>query len=140
MTVGVWDEARAGHVAAGSFGETLDATISSRLAPDTAGRTVSVTAGGTVGVNLADTEGQLATGSFASGLIGEIVDAILDVAVEGSRTLAQTLRGLWSFGLTKASGFNASPIVLRDAADTKNRITIAHNSTGRTSVTINDLD
>jgi hypothetical protein len=31
----VWDEARAGHVAAGSFGEQLDASVASRLASGT---------------------------------------------------------------------------------------------------------
>lgn len=69
-----------------------------------------------------------------------IASTLLGAAVEGSRTLAQTLRGLWSFGLTKASGFDTGTVVLRDAGDTKDRITIGTASTGRTSVTVGDLD
>lgn len=70
----------------------------------------------------------------------EIAAAVLAAVVEGSRTLKQTLTGLWAWTLTKASGFDTGTVVLRDAADTKNRATITTAGSGRTAVTIHDLD
>ena len=62
----VWDEARAGHVASGSFGEVLDATISSRLA--TSGYTAPLDAAGiraAVGLAAANLDTQVAALSTA---------------------------------------------------------------------------
>ncbi len=82
----------------------------------------------------------ISAASLATAAVTKITDAIKAMTIEGSRTFAQTLRGLWSLGLTKASGFNTGTIVTRDAADSKDRMTIVTGSTGRTSVTVGDLD
>lgn len=47
----VWDELRSGHAVSGSFAEFIDAAISSRLAPTTAGRTLDVSTGGEAGID-----------------------------------------------------------------------------------------
>lgn len=50
----VWDEARAGHTAADTFGDYLDIEVSSRLAPTVAARTLDVSAGGEAGLDWAN--------------------------------------------------------------------------------------
>ena len=77
---------------------------------------------------------------IAGDAVTEIAAGVLGSVVEGTRTVAQTMRGLWSLGLTKASGFNTGTVALRSADDTKTRVTVATNATGRTGVTVGDLD
>ncbi len=52
----VWNSLQANYDVCGSFGVLLDSTITSRLAPTTAGRTLDVSAGGAAGVDWANVE------------------------------------------------------------------------------------
>lgn len=54
VAAAVWDELKASHTTAGTFGVNLDAAVSSRLAPTTAGRTLAVAATGQAGVDWAN--------------------------------------------------------------------------------------
>lgn len=111
----VWDEASADHVAAGSTGErverldiiasggaggltnaravlidNLDAPVTSRLAPTTAGRTLDVTATGEAGLDLDNTAGGLAKGTEITGfndlsaaqVNAEMDQALIDVRLD----------------------------------------------------------
>ena len=126
-----------GRVTAAVATNTDMATVLSRLSSARAGYLDNLSAGAVA------LQGTLSSVSSAVGSLpsaGAVATAVLASVVEGSRTMAQTLRGLWSLGLTKASGFDTGTVVLRDAADGKNRVTIATGPTGRTSVTVGDLD
>lgn len=64
------------------------------------------------------------------------VQAVWDYAVEGSMTAVQAMRGMFAALCNKLSGAATTTIVVRDAADTKARITAVVDGSGnRTSVT-----
>lgn len=105
---GVWDEARAGHVAAGSFGEGV----------------ATVVGGVTVDTNNDKTGYRLsATG----------VDDVLEEVVEGTSTLRQYLRLMASALFAKLSGAATTTITIRDVGDTKNRIVATVDANGNRS-------
>jgi hypothetical protein len=68
--------------------------------------------------------------------VGEIADGVLDDAVEGSETLRQAVRLMRASLVGKLSGAASTTVTIRDAADTKNRITATVTADGdRTAVT-----
>lgn len=91
-------------------------------------------------IRTAFSQAQVINAVTAAPSAATVAAAVLAEAVEGSRTLKQTLTGLWAGVLAKVSGFDTDTLVFRDAADTKNRITVVTAATGRTSITIHDLD
>jgi hypothetical protein len=120
----VWDEARAGHVAAGSFGEFIDAAISSRsshAAPDLSNldATISSRASQT-SVDTVDTNVDailVDTGTTIPGLISglndpsaaAIADAVWDEAIADHLGAGSTGEAL------NASGGGATPAAIADA-------------------------
>lgn len=146
----VWDEARAGHVAGGSFGEGV-ASVQGNVtgsAASVTGAVGSVTgaAGSVTGSVGSVAAGGITSSSFAAGavtasaLAADAVDEIIDEPVEGSVTLRQAIRALLAYTAAKVSGGGTTTIVYRDLADTKNRITLTVDASGnRSAVVINDL-
>lgn len=67
------------------------------------------------------------------------VDAVLDEVVEGTRTVRQYLRGFASALLAKLSGAATTTIVIRDTADTKDRVTATVDADGNRSAVTLDL-
>lgn len=112
----VWDEATAGHVTAGTFGEQLKTDVDAIL-DDT----------GTAGVVIATSEEQ------------SIADSLLDRAdsIETGLTLRQALRLIVAANAGKLSGAATTTITIRNAvADTKTRITATVDASGnRSSIT-----
>jgi hypothetical protein len=70
--------------------------------------------------------------------LGEIADAVLDDAVEGSETLRQAVRLIRAAAVGKLSGAATTEITIRDAADTKARITATVDSNGNRSAVTTD--
>jgi hypothetical protein len=69
------------------------------------------------------------------------VAAVWGYVVENSKTVAQVLRGIKAAVFGKLSGAATATVVVRDDADTKNRITVTADADGnRTAVVSNDLD
>lgn len=138
----------------------LDATVSSRLAPTTAGRTLDVTTTGEAGIDWANigapttsqtlsgttvgtatavgTVNALAANSVnASALAADAVDEILDEVIEGTYTLRQMMRLVASTLASKVSGASGTTITFRDIGDTKDRIVATVDSAGnRSALTI----
>jgi hypothetical protein len=141
----VWDELVADHVGAGSTGErlerldiiasggsggltnaravlldNLDAAVTSRLAPTTAGRTLDVTATGEAGVDLDNTAGTLAKTTDITGfndLSAAAVNTEVDTAIVDARldellvadsdidgAAPPTVGSVWFEALTKTAG------------------------------------
>lgn len=109
----VWDEARSGHVAAGSFGEYVNANV----------------------VSMAD--GVITAAKVAADVGTEIATAVWDFAVEGVFTAKQLMRGYASALFGKSTGQNTTTRRYRDLADTKDRIVATTDATGRTAITPN---
>lgn len=112
-----------------------DAITDAKVASDVTiasvtGSVGSVTAAVTVGTNNDKTGYRLsATG----------VDDVLDEAVEGSATLRQYMRGIFSALMGKSSGHESGAPVYRDAADTKDRITATTDANGNRTAITTDL-
>lgn len=67
------------------------------------------------------------------------VDDVLDEVVEGTTTVRQYLRGFASALLAKLSGAATTTVVIRDAGDTKDRITATVDADGNRSAVTLDL-
>ncbi|MDP9202817.1 MAG: hypothetical protein M3P26_12900 [Gemmatimonadota bacterium] len=143
----IWDRATSLLTVAGSIGKRLaddiDATISSR----------STFAGGAV-ASVTGSVGSVATGgmtaaSFAVGAIdalaldtsasNEIRDAVTGAVVDGTTTLAESLRLANAALGGKSSGHAVGSPVYRDLADSKNRITATTDVDGNRSAVTTDL-
>ena len=137
----VWDELQAGHVAAGSFGET--ATEIAAILVDT-GTTLDGkidTIDTNVDSILVDTGTDIPATIDAVPTANENADALLDRAsgVETSRTLRQALRLMLSALAGKASGLDGSIAVFRDTNDSVNRITATVDADGNRSAITYDV-
>lgn len=147
----IWDEPRAGHVAAGSFGEQLDASVSSRASqsslddvPTNAELTAALNAlndldaagvRAAVGLAAANLDTQLtaidtAVGGVSSDVWAEVID--------NSLTAAELFRGLASVAMAKWA-LTGGTLAFRDLADTKDRVSAAVTDTSRGAPTL-DLD
>lgn len=135
----VWDEARADHTAAGSFGQgaaSVQGNVTGSVGSVTGavgsvtGAVGSVTGGVTITTNNDKT---------GYGLSAAAVDAVLDDAVEGSITARQVMRALLAFVAGKANGGGSTPVVYRDQADTKDRISMSVDTNGNRSAVTTDL-
>lgn len=78
IAAAVWDELKAGHAVANSFGAYLDTTVSSRLAPTVAARTLDVSTGGEAGVDWAN----IGSPTTVVGLSGTTVKNATDVLTD----------------------------------------------------------
>lgn len=103
-------------------GSLIDASVSSRSTFDATTDSVIV------GANNDKTGYELSAAA---------VDAILDEVVEGTFTMRQMLRIIFSMMAGKCSGGGTATISFRDSGDTKNRIVMTVDSNGnRTSITL----
>lgn len=111
----VWDEARSGHVAAGSFGQYV-------LARD-------------------DSAAALATAASVAALPNAvaIATAVWAVVVVGSYTAIQIMRGLAAALLGKLSGAGTATEVIRAADDSKDVITATVDASGNRTTVTKDL-
>ena len=117
----VWDTARTGHANVGTFGQFLDAAVSSR----------SVYAGGAVAsvtapVTVADKTG------FSLSATG--FDAVL---VEGSINARQALSGILAAAAGVVAGAGSGTVIIKAAGGTTTRITAQTDNAGnRTTVVL----
>jgi hypothetical protein len=70
--------------------------------------------------------------------VGEIADAVLDDAVEGAETLRQAIRLVRAALVGKLSGAATTTVTIRDAADSKARITATVDADGNRSAVSTD--
>lgn len=138
----VWDEAQAGHVAAGSFGE-IATEIASVLS------TVSVLPSATANADAVWDEaqsGHVAAGSFGE-IATEIATLLTNVAAVPADVLAEAYEGTETvqdfYRLARAAlmgilaGAATTSVTIRDRANTKDRITATVDADGnRTAVTV----
>jgi hypothetical protein len=124
----VWDEALAGHAAAGSTGEALAAAAN----VDTEVAAIKLVTDKLNDMLVADSDSPVRWQFAAEALINWQLNY-----VEGSYTWQDSARGWNSALLGKASGMGTTTAVLRDLDDSKDRITAVVDSSGnRTSVTL----
>lgn len=137
----VWDEAKAGHVAAGSFGEEVQAhSLSSEIpsAADNADAVWDEAKAGHVGAGSFGEEVQAhALSTEISALNNISVADILAATIEGSITLVQALRLILAVGVGKLSGAATTNVKIRDTGDSKDRVDATVDADGnRTAVTL----
>jgi hypothetical protein len=95
---------------------------------------MSITASGTVAANV---EGALLIGSVTTGAGGLLADYVWDEVLDGSVTGRQSIRLANSANAGKLSGAATTNVVIRDLADSKNRVDATVDADGnRTAVTI----
>jgi hypothetical protein len=165
----VWDEIASAHTTASTLGAllntNLNASVSSRAQPSdvpsaaTVASTVLGTAvpgsfgAGSAGKVIANLDVAVSTraqptdipsaGTIAAAVAAPsastIAAAVVATAIEGSKTLGDVLRGVFRLALAKKSGYSTGTVVVRDAADTKNAVTMTVTADGVTAVTYNDL-
>ena len=124
----VWDEARAGHVVAGSFGQGV-ASVQGSITGSVASVTGNV--GGSV-ASLTTNNDKIGYRLSATG-----VDDILDEVVEGTYSVRQYLRGFAASLLGKLSGAATATVTIRDTGDTKDRVVASVDANGnRSAVTL----
>ena len=133
----VWDEARAGHVAAGSFGEGA-ASVQGNVT----GSVGSVAAGGIDASSFAagaiDAAAIAADAIGASELAASAVDEILDDTIGDSTvTVRQALKLLVATLGGKLAGAGTTTITIRNVADTADVVAATVDASGnRTAVTL----
>lgn len=142
----VWDEARADHTSAGSFGQGA-ASVQGNVT----GSVASVATGGIAAASFAagaiDAAAIAADAIDASALAADAVteiqtgvaSAVLASTVEGSTSVVQMLRGFAAALLGKASGMATTTAVFRDTGDSKDRITATVDADGNRSAVTLDL-
>ncbi len=136
---GVWDEARAGHVAGGSFGEGVASVVGNvggnivgtvaSVVGNVGGNVVGTVASvvGNVGGNVVGSVGSIAAAgiaaaSYTAGALAAIADAMLDEVYEGVETFREFLRVVRAALLGKLSGGGTFTLRFRNRADTRDRI------------------
>lgn len=139
----VWDEARSGHVAAGSFGEGVvvnsianNAITANAIASD-AIAAAKIAAGAITAAKFAS--GAIDATALAADAANEIADALLDrsAGVETNRTVRQALRLMLAALVGKLSGAATTSIAIRDTNDGVDRIVATVDSSGnRSAVTL----
>lgn len=127
---------------AGNFFTSTGYTNANNSIGSVSGAVGSVT--GNVGGNVVGSVGSIGTNgitaaSLATDAGAEIADAIWDEVVDGSTTARQSIRGINSAALGKASGLNSTTALYRDLADTKNRISATVDTDGNRSAITLDL-
>ncbi len=129
----VWDEARSGHVAGGSFGEGV-------VVNSLAASSITATAVATGAIDSdAIATGAIDADALAADAANAIADALLDrtAGVETSMTVRQAFRIVLAALAGKASGLATTTAVFRDTTDSKDRITATVDTNGnRSAVTL----
>jgi len=136
----VWNALTASYVVNGSFGERVLRSTNTQAE-------VAVTGNGHVASVLHSSEaGSITVGAFAANSITaaalatdavtEIAGGVLGSTVESTETLLGSVRLMRAAMVGKLSGAATTTVTIRDAADTKNRITATVTADGnRTDVT-----
>lgn len=132
----VWDEARSGHVSAGSFGQGV-ASVQGNVT----GSTASIATAGITSTSF-DT-GAITATAIASDAIGaaelatdavtEIANAVAALTIEGTLTLQNALKLVLASAAGKVSGADGTTITIRDTTDTYNRIVATVDQYGNRS-------
>ena len=143
----VWDEAKSGHVGAGSMGEEIQShALTSEIpaaAPTAAANADAVwdearsghTAGGSFGETMGTVEANIdSLDASVAGVPAAVMD--LTDGIETGFTLREYLRATSAVLLGKSSGVGGGSPVYRDINDLKNRVTAVTSAGNRTSVTL----
>lgn len=137
----VWDEARAGHVTAGTYGEGV-ASVQGDVSGDVVGSVGSVAVGGIDASSFAagaiDAAAIAADAIGASELAASAVDEILDDTIGDSTvTVRQALKLLVATLGGKLAGAGTTTITIRNVADTADVVAATVDASGnRTAVTL----
>ncbi|HLB80616.1 MAG TPA: hypothetical protein VJJ77_08930, partial [Dongiaceae bacterium] len=149
----VWDEARAGHVSAGSFGEGVASVTGAvgSVAGNVGGNVVG-SVGSVIGhtPQTGDSFARLGAPAGAS-IAADIAavptaaanaDALLDKTngVETGLTLRQCLRLVSATLFGKLSGAATTTVAIRDFGDTKNRISATVDADGNRVAVVTDAN
>jgi hypothetical protein len=136
----VWNALTATYTASGSFGQRV-------LRGSTTTAAVLVTGSNHVAADMHESQpgsihattfdaGAIDAAALASDAATEIATAVIGATVEGSETLQQSVRLIRAASVGKLSGAATTTVTIRDAADSKNRITATVTADGdRTAVT-----
>lgn len=129
----VWDEVLSGHLTGGTTGAGLNAASSAGdpWATTLPGAYSAGTAGNIIGNNL-----DQAVSTVSAPSAEDVATEIFGTAVEGSETLRQSLRLMRAEAAGKLL-VSGNTVTIRDAADSKDRITATVDSNGqRTAITV----
>lgn len=125
----VWDEARAGHVSAGSFGEGV-ASVQGGVT----GSVGSVATGGITASSFG--AGAVNAAALATDAATEVANAVAAITIEGSLDMIKAIKLILAAAAGKVSGADGLTVTIRDTTDTYNRIVATVDQYGnRSSVT-----
>lgn len=122
----VWDEARADHTSAGSFGQGA-ASVQGNVT----GSVGSIGTGGITSTSFG-TDAITST-ALAANAATEIATAVAAITVEGSVDLIEALKLVLAAAAGKVSGASGSTITIRDTTDTYDRIVATVDQYGNRS-------
>lgn len=126
----VWDEARAGHVSAGSFGEGV-ASVQGGVT----GSVGSVATGGITASSFG--AGAVNAAALATDAATEVANAVAAITIEGSLDMIKAIKLILAAAAGKVSGADGLTVTIRDTTDTYNRIVATVDQYGnRSSVTL----
>lgn len=122
----VWDEARAGHVSAGSFGEGV-ASVQGGVT----GSVGSVATGGITASSFG--AGAVNAAALAADAGTEIANAVAAITIEGSLDLIEAIKLVLAASAGKVTGADGATITIRDTTDTYDRIVATVDQYGNRS-------
>ena len=126
----VWDEARVGHVSAGSFGEGV-ASVQGGVT----GSVGSVATGGITASSFG--AGAVNAAALATDAATEVANAVAAITIEGSLDMIKAIKLILAAAAGKVSGADGLTVTIRDTTDTYNRIVATVDQYGnRSSVTL----
>lgn len=126
----VWDEARAGHVSAGSFGEGV-ASVQGGVT----GSVGSIATGGITASSFG--AGAVNAAALATDAATEVANAVAAITIEGSLDMIKAIKLILAAAAGKVSGADGLTVTIRDTTDTYNRIVATVDQYGnRSSVTL----
>ena len=164
VAAGVWDATRSGHVGAGTFGATgewagsvdeaaiasavrtelatelgrLDATVSSRLAPTTAGRTLDVAATGEASANVTRWRGDPVPEPDTAGLpdVGTLGNISAEVSQQVRNAMALATEVLFPAAGSIDTQLGALPTAAENAGAVWDEALAGHNTPGSTGAAL----
>jgi hypothetical protein len=139
---GVWDEPYSGHTTAGTYGGRIPRSQNSNVE-------VQITGSGHAAADIHELQpavinnthfaaGAIDSNAVAASAASEIATAVVGATIEGTETVQGVLRLVRAATVGKLAGAATNTVTIRDAADTKNRITATVDADGNRSAVTTD--
>jgi hypothetical protein len=139
---GVWDEPYSGHTTAGTYGGRIPRSQNSNVE-------VQITGSGHAAADIHELQpavidhthfaaGAIDANALAASAASEIATAVVGATIEGTETVQGVLRLVRAATVGKLAGAATNTVTIRDAADTKNRITATVDADGNRSAVTTD--